>query len=260
MIAHPDYVTACVAGIELHLFGADDHASAPLVFVTHGRGGNVTDTFAFCRDLAAEGLIAIGVEQRNHGRRLVDARCNSDNPADLMYSIILGTAQDIMLLIDCLPARLGTATDRVGVTGVSLGGHVTQLVMVLDSRVSVGASLIGSGDYRRLMELRAARHGIPAEQFSTFYPPALDTLVQRYDPINRAECFADRPLLLLNGASDDLVQVECNRRFEAAIRPYYSHPDRLRMTVYPNVGHETPPEMWSEAKEWLVKWLLTAQR
>ncbi len=258
MIPRPDYVTACVAGMELHLFGVDDNASAPLVFVTHGRGGNVTDIFEPCRDLAAAGLIAIGIEQRNHGRRLVDARCNSDNPADLLYSLILGTARDMSLLIDCLPARLGIAADRVGVTGVSLGGHVTQLVMALDPRVTVGASLIGSGDFRSLMELRAVKYGIAAEQFAAFYSPALDALVQRYDPINHADRFADRPLLLLNGASDDLVQAECNQRFEAALRPYYTHPDRLRLSVYPDVAHATPREMWAEAREWLTQWLLAA--
>jgi len=258
MITRPDYVTTCVAGLEIFLFGVDARAGAPVVFVTHGRGGNVTDTFEWCRDIAAAGLIAIGVEQRNHGRRLVDARCNSDNPADMMYSVILGTARDISLLIDCIPARLGLAVDRVGVTGGSLGGHVTQMAMALDSRISAGASLIGSGDYRRLMELRAARYHIPAGEFPAFYPPSLEALVARCDPISHPERFADRPLLMLNGDADDLVQVECNQRFEAAVRPHYTHPDRLRLSVYPGVGHATPPEMWAEARAWLVQWLLTA--
>jgi hypothetical protein len=42
-----------------------------------------------------------------------------------MYSVILGTARDISLPIDCVPARLGLAVDRVGVTGGSLVGHAT---------------------------------------------------------------------------------------------------------------------------------------
>lgn len=256
MITSPDFLTACVAGLEIHLFGVNDQANAPLVFVTHGRGGNVTDTFDQCRALAALGLLAVAVEQRNHGRRLVDARGNNDNPADMMYSIILGTALDISLLIDFIPPRLGLSTDRVGVTGASLGGHVTQMAMALDPRITVGASLIGSGDYRRLMELRAARHGIVEDQFATFYPPTLEELVQRYDPIHHPDRFADRPLLLLNGDSDDLVQVECNQRFEAALRPYYTHPERLRLSIYPGLNHETPPEMLAEARQWLVKWLL----
>jgi dienelactone hydrolase len=255
-MARPDYLAACVAGLETFIFGAERKLDAPVVFVTHGRGGNAADTFAWCRELAGAGLIAVGVEQRNHGRRMVDREGNSDNPADMMYGIILGTARDISLLIDCLPARLGIATDRVGVTGGSLGGHVTQLAMALEPRISVGASLIGSGDFRHLMELRATRYGIGGEGFPTFYRPALDELVRRYDPIEHPERLSDRPLLMLNGDSDDLVQMECNQRLEAAVRPYYSHPERLRLIIYPGVGHAVPPEMWAEAKQWLVRWLL----
>jgi dienelactone hydrolase len=256
MITRPDYLTACVAGLEIYLFGAEEHPDAPVVFVTHGRGGNVMQVFEPCRALAAAGLIAIGVEQRNHGRRLVDAQRNTDATANLIYENVLGTARDISLLVDLLPASLGLATDRTGLTGVSLGGHVTELAMALDPRIAVGASLIGSGDFRRLMELRAAKYEIPAERFDAFYSPALDAVVQRYDPISHPERFADRPLLMLNGDADDLVQLECNQRFEAAARPHYTHPERLRLSVYPGVGHATPPEMWEEARAWLVRWLV----
>ena len=256
MIARPDYVTACVAGLEIYLFGLEQQPSAPVVFVTHGRGGNVTHTFGTCRELAAAGLLAIGVEQRNHGRRMVDAQLNTDNPADVLYALILGTVRDISLLLDFLPARLGRPLDRVGLTGGSLGGHVTQLAMAQDDRITVGASLIGSGDFRRLMELRAAKYQLPAEDFATFYPPALDELVRRCDPIQHPERFADRPLLMTNGEADDIVQLECNQRFEAAVRPHYTHPDRLRLSVYPGVGHATPPEMCAEANAWLARWLL----
>ncbi len=257
-MARADYLTAYVAGIETFIFGAAENPGAPVVFVTHGRGGSAADIFGWCRDLSASGLIAVAVEQRNHGRRLVDRGGNHDNPADMMYGILLGTARDISLLIDCLPARTGIATDRVGVTGGSLGGHATQLAMALEPRIAVGASLIGSGDYRRLMELRAARYGIGEEGFATFYPPALDETVRRYDPINHPDRFADRPLLMCNGDADNLVQLECNQRFEAAVRPHYTHPERLQLSVYPGVGHDIPPAMWAEAKGWLVQWLVEA--
>ncbi len=256
MLTPPDSLTVCVAGLEVFVFGASENANAPVVFVTHGRGGTVADTFDWCRDLAGAGLIAVGVEQRNHGRRLVDRHGNRDNPADMMYGVILGTARDISLLIDCLPARTGIATDHVGITGGSLGGHVTQLAMAVEPRISVGASLVGSGDYRHLMELRAARYNVRPGDFARFYPPALEETVRRYDPISYPDRFADRPLLMCNGGADDLVQAECNQRFEAAARPHYAHPERLRLSIYPDVGHTVPPEMWAEAKQWLVRWLL----
>lgn len=247
-----------LAGFEIHLFGLEHGVEAPVIFVTHGRGGQVEHIFSWCRELAGEGLIAIGVEQRNHGKRLVDATANGGwgltHAAD-MYGTMLGTAADISLLIDLLPARLGLAMTRVGLTGVSLGGHVTLLAMAADPRIHVGAALIGGGDYRQLMALRAAANGTPDADFATYFPPALAALVARRDPIHHAQAFADRPLLLTNGEEDTLVQIACNARFHAACLPYYRRPERLCFSRYPGVGHAVPPPMWEEARRWLAAWL-----
>ena len=127
--------------------------------------------------------------------------------------------------------------------------------MALDPRINVGVPLIGGGDYRRLMELRAANNKCPAGDFSKFFPPALDATVKRLDPVNRPQVFADRPLLMLNGADDPLVQMECNQRFEAAARPFYKDGSKLCLKAYPGVGHAVPDEMWNDAKAWFRKWL-----
>ncbi len=209
--------------------------------------------------MAELGLIAIALDQRNHGRRLVDKRCNEGmwrphHPVD-MYGIMLGTARDISLMIDLLPARLGIATDRVGVTGGSLGGHVSLLAMALDKRIAVGAPQIGSGDYRRLMELRCIEHGDPGSCVDEYYPAELDAVVRRFDPIHHAASFADRPLHMFNGADDAVVQLECNERFYAAAAPHYTDPDRIKLTAVPNVGHTVTDEMRHEGNAWLARWL-----
>ena len=249
-----DYILACVAGLEVAVFGANENAGKPVVIVTHGRGGAAPHVYQYCRDLRDLGLIAIALDQRNHGRRLVDILRNGGwdrtHAAD-MYGIIIGTAMDIRTIIDMLPATLGIDTRRVGVTGGSLGGHVTLMAMAHDPRIAAGAALIGSGDFLRLMELRAAANNCPPGQFDQFFPASLREAVKRYDPINNPAAFADRPLLMTNGDADNLVQLECNQRFEAAARPHYTKPDRLKLSICKGMGHAIPPEMWNEGKEWL---------
>ena len=254
-----DYTRACVAGLAMDVFGAGVlPATAPVIFVTHGRGGMVSHCHDYCRDLAGMGFIAIALEQRNHGRRLIDKQVNggwSPTHAADMYGVFLGTAMDVVTILDMMPARLGFTTDRIGMTGGSLGGHATLMAMALDSRIRVGVPLIGSGDYRHLMELRAASNLCPAGDFESYYPPALDATVRRRDPIHRASFFVDRPLLMLNGADDTLVPLECNQRFEAAARPYYKDGSRLKLVSYAGVGHAVPAEMWREAMDWFKTWL-----
>ena len=126
-----------------------------MVFFTHGRTGSIVTMYWRCRELRDLGLIVVGLDQRNHGQRQIDIRCNAGwgpaTPAD-MYGILVGTAMDVSLLIDLLPARLGIATDRVGMSGISLGGHATLLAMSLEMRIGVGAAIVGSGDFRTLMQ------------------------------------------------------------------------------------------------------------
>ena len=253
------YTTACIAGIETTVFGAEEHPGAPVVFILHGRGGEAAHVFGICRDLVAAGLIAITFDQRNHGKRLVNAECNGNwslhHAAD-MYGNIIGSAMDVSLLIDLLPDYLGISTERVGMTGISMGGHATLLAMALDTRIAVGAPLIGGGDYRQLMTLRAADNNCPADEFARYFSPALQRVVEKYDPIHHADRFADRPLLLLNGEADTLVPITCNQALLAACRPHYTQPERLRLSPYPGIGHACPPEMVAEAVGWLQRWLL----
>jgi len=255
MIDAPLHV--CLAGLDVVIFGAE-RTRVPVIFVEHGRGGCKEHCFDYCRELQMDGCIAITIDQRNHGARTVDPACNggwSSSHATDMYGCLVGLAMDISLLIDLLPARLGIDVGRVGMTGVSMGGHATLLAMAYDSRIAVGAPLIGGGDYRHLMELRAQTNSVPFDDFSNYYPPGLDAMVRRYDPIHHAARFADRPLLLLNGEDDTLVQIDCNRRFYTAALPHYTDPTRLCLSAYPGIGHEAPPAMWQEARAWLNRWL-----
>lgn len=259
MLAPLDYTPACVAGIELFLFGTTANPGAPVVFVAHGRGGAAAHTFNICRDLADAGMIAITFDQRNHGRRMVDPRANdgwSPRHAADMYSNVVGTAQDVSLLIDLIPACLGLPMTQIGMTGISMGGHATLMAMAHDARISVGAPLIGAADYRRLMELRAEENECTPEEFDAYFPPALQEFVAKYDPINLPANFADRPLLMANGEADRLVPIECNRHFLNACRPYYQHSERLVLKAFPDLGHSCPPDMIGDMISWFRHWLL----
>ncbi|RPI58701.1 MAG: hypothetical protein EHM48_09870, partial [Planctomycetaceae bacterium] len=121
-----DYIPACVAGIEVFIFGHRDGVETPVLFFTHGRGGSVVANFEKMREMAAMGITVIGLSQRNHGRQQIEQRLNTTWGVEMpsaMYGIMLGTSMDISLLIDMIPAQLGITMPRIGMAGGSLGGH-----------------------------------------------------------------------------------------------------------------------------------------
>ena len=251
----------CVAGLEVAVFGRELNPGAPVVFVTHGRNGQLANILGNASDLAANGFVAVCLEQRNHGRRVIDARLNQGfcrTMAADMYGVTVGTSTDIVTLMDLLPGRLGISTARCGLTGGSLGGHTTIMAMGMDARIRAAAALIGSGDFRRLIELRAEYNGCPkpGETFEDYFPGELAEAVRKHDPVLNPERFADRALLLANGEDDPLVQIDCARRTHDALAKHYTRPERLKLSVYPGVGHNIPPAMWAEAIAWLRRWLI----
>ena len=246
-----------VGGIEVHYFTSNDNKSNPLIFITHGRNGTIDSMFGFSKELSQMGFNIIAVEQRNHGKRLIDKNANMSNinMAVDMYSIFIGTAMDISLLIDALFIKYNFTPTKIGVSGISLGGHATIMAMNLDKRIDVGVAFIGSGDYNTLMDYRKEKLELSQSEKNIFYSDKMKQWIKRTDPINNPAIFGNRPLLMLNGEADDLVQLDCNNKFFEKIKGYYDNPEMLKLKTYPNIKHQVISDMYIESKNWFKKWM-----
>ena len=79
---------------------------------------------------------------------------------------------------------------------------------------------------------------------------------RKNEPASRMEIIPPRALLMQIGAED--VHYDCGsvELFYEELRPLYGdQAERLRLIVYPGVGHECTPEMWANAVAWLEKYL-----
>jgi len=263
MINDEDYKRQLVAGIDTYIWGLEENAGAPVIFFVHGLGGNVEHSFQYCADLANDGFIAIAIDQRNHGARTVDPTAhngNCDNYTVKSYGMYVGTSKDISLLIDFLPAALGITTDKFGMSGISLGGHCTLITMGNDPRISVGVPFIGSADRKLQLKIRAELKGISNEEFENSFDPHLDMLMKQYDPVNNAQAFKDRPLCMINGGADIVVDPTPNTQFKEILDGIYICPDRLQFSIYDGVGHEVTDDMWFEARAWFKRFLIANER
>ncbi len=254
-----DYIPACAAGVELAVFPGGEDPATPVVFVIHGRDGTMHHRFDLCRTLAAEGFTAVTLDQRNHGRRQVDKTARSDlspTVATELFAEVVGTAQDIQLVIDLLGPQFGLAPSRIGITGNSLGGIAAIVAMGLDERIDAGAAMLGTGDFLTLMEDYLARQRVDRDDVELPLPEPVQAFYRKYDAIHRAEGFADRPLLLTAGEEDQIVSPVVVKAFAEALRPHYTHAERLIYQLYPAVEHETTEEMKAAVVAWLRRWLL----
>ncbi len=254
-----DFELGFVAGLEVAIFGRQQNAGGPVAFFVHGLQGSLQTTFNDCRAAAERGMIAIGVEQRNHGRRIIDVRRNlrQNHPGFYtdLFGICLGSARDIQSIIDLLDSALGIRPTRIGMSGTSLGGYTTLMAMALEPRIEVGAPVVGMADLRFVAREAAMLEGADASDVDGAFPPSLQRAMDQYEPCLRPELFANRPLMLINGAKDTVVSPEANRAFYDALRPHYTYPERLALEIEPDADHAVTPTMQQHAIDWLARWL-----
>ncbi|ORZ31636.1 Alpha/Beta hydrolase protein [Catenaria anguillulae PL171] len=225
-------------------------------------------------------IITIAFDHRNHGERAVgydlgnvgwptspEKEGNPMHAVD-MYAIQHGTAKDISFLIDHLPAAL-EVDGRVrvvewGVSGISLGGHSSLLAVMNDARISFAIPIVGCGDYETLM--RDRHQGILARHrdlvpWGKAFPPSLQALVRRVDPIHRVHSLAAERaptafprILFLGGGNDKLVPVSASELFWTKLTEVYQvhgQLDKLTWVVDDQAGHECSGKMAEVACKWL---------
>jgi len=245
--------------------------SVAAVFLLHGRFGSAEDVDLFARAFLEKaegqnrGLYIITLDHRNHGTGLVEERANkswtegNEQHAIDMYSIQMGTAQDVSFLIDFLPAYLFPAAeckiDAWGVVGISLGGHSTWIVLSQDPRVTLGVPIIGCPDYIELMKYRAKRSDIP---FTAPYIPASlvdligssDPASKNYSSLETSNPFLGKKILILSGEDDKLVPWTASKKVVDSLEV---GPQGLKkVIVEKGVGHECTATMVAEATEFVL--------
>ena len=258
-IPNIDYTPTSVAGIEIAIFGADNPPDTPIVFVCHGLESCMQKKFDYCRELREAGLIAITLDQRNHGRRQINPMLREESNSKTLVELlgeVAGTVRDIQMLMKFLPVIYDLSPKAFGITGTSLGGIASILAMSLEPGITACASLLGSGAIRNLFEIRMRNDEVPEEEIRERFADATGKLIDHYDPILHPERFDNRPLLMTAGELDNMVPPSCIELFCTALSEALPSPQPHKLSLYPDTGHDVTETMRAEAVQWLSRNLL----
>lgn len=155
-----------------------------------------------------------------------------------------------MRALDWLETRPEVDAGRVGATGISGGGVITQFWAALDDRVAAAAPSCST----YTLGTQAARGLIPQQCDCTYYPN-----VHGMDFPEVLALIAPRPLLILGGRRDVIFPPEGFREAARRARKIYDlyGPDgggRIRL-VESGAGHADPPHFLQETRQWMCRWL-----
>jgi dienelactone hydrolase len=268
-----------VPGLTAQLTGSAGRR--PAVIVLHGTGDSKEGMMPLLEALAARGFLAVAIDGRYHGIRTIGPneyvrailqayRTGREHP------FLYDTVWDAMRLIDYLQTRGDVDPARIGMIGISKGGIETYLTAAADPRVGVAVPVIGVQSFRWALEhdawqprietireavaeaARDAGRSVDARFVREFYDRVVPGIHQQFDAPAMLPLVAPRPLLVINGDSDALTPVagveEAAGSAERAYRAARA-PEKFRLLLQRDTGHEFTSAAQRSALDWLVRWL-----
>lgn len=264
------------------LMKSPGEARRPVVIVMHGTGGKKEAEMRLLKRFAEKGFVAVAIDARYHGERGNQSDYNAAIARTFEkggeHPLYWDTVWDVQRLIDYLQTRDDVDPKRIGLMGISKGGIETYFAAAVDERIAVSVPCIGVqsfqwalehdawhgrvGTIRKGFEAAAKSAGIEkpdADFVRQFYDRIVPGINSTFDGPVMMTLICPRPLLIINGDSDDKTPLEGVKLCGDSARNAYRGAgvdEKFRQIVEPKTGHAVTAESEEEAVAWFVKWLV----
>lgn len=277
---------ASEAGVRVPLLvisKAGDTSRRPAIICLHGLGGNKEGFEPMLMQFARMGFVGVALDARYHGERSGDlskAMIESYHSGK-EHPYLWDTVWDTWKTLDYLQSRPDVDKSRLGVMGISLGGHTTWMVSA-DPRVKVAVpcisvcswrwQLANQGYKQRVSNLQGAfddvRDALGEKEVT---PKVVAAAWERWLPgiPSKDDCQdilaarAPLPLLILGGDSDPVAPLPGVKEAYAVIEKAYQRAgaaDHLQMIIAEHSGHAVTPEHEKAMYAWFERWLKPEKR
>lgn len=191
----------------------------PAILLLHGLGGDKNQLQALALLLNGKGYITLAIDVAGHGERpKVKGKPVGEQDLDGMRTIAAQTVQDLRRAVDYLGSRADIDTKRIGFVGVSLGGVLGARFLVEERRVAAASLWVAGGDWGTLITTSAHPFAKRFREGGETDAAKIRAALAEVDPVPALSRAAPRPLLFLNGATDDVVPKACSEALFAAAK------------------------------------------
>ena len=196
----------------------------PAVICMHILDGDFELVRIVCSALARRGIPAIMFKLPYYGERAMPGGPEAMARRPELFVEALDQAMlDVRRTVDVLASRPEVHPERIGITGISLGGIVAAAAAGGEPRIHRAAMILAGGDLlaivchareTRVLEEMIAR--LPAERRK-----AVEESIRRVDPLHTAPGLRERArqgrVLMINAAEDEVIPPECTEKLARAL-------------------------------------------
>lgn len=243
----------------------------PLIFYLHGYGGDREQALDFGYMLAKKGFYYVSIDCKDHGMRKTDNENNKfskvfppDTGLDMyvhMHEVIEQSAIDIQSLIEYFKSRGEIDSNKIGVTGFSMGGYASFYISANNPNVKVAVPIAGKPAFTKAWKDSILSTGT-YEQWGKQIQEAEKEIAerteyfQRIDPFDKMSSFSPKPLLVINGDQDTDSLYIYSLELYKKLLPLYAgqHEESLEIWM-PFVNHQFTYSIKQKACNWFEKHL-----
>jgi isopenicillin-N N-acyltransferase like protein len=196
----------------------------PAVICLHILDGNEPLTELVCSVLANRGIPAIAFKLPYYGSRgtAKGPEALADNPK-LFVGAIAQAGEDIRRTIDLLASRAEVDAERIGITGISLGGIIAASTAGAEPRIYRAGLMLAGGDLLPIIQ-----HARETRQLNTMMGRLspeqrveVETQLAAADPLRHADALRGRAqagrVLMINAAEDEVIPRACTAKLAEAL-------------------------------------------
>jgi len=239
----------------LELYSDQTDQKRPLVIMLHGFRATKEHVLPYAYHVVRAGYHAVLFDSPDHGERETSEFKNLSNAEKKahLYDIVFQTSKDINTIVTAFADHPSVDITRIGLAGFSMGGMIVcdyvsrQRVPGIQAAVSV----IGTPEFGKKI-----RRDITLEpEYASHLAETDISAIESQQPSGRLTKLADFPLLVLNGALDEIISIEDVKAFYRQAKQEYRHKNLIKFVEYPETGHIITPEMLTETISWFGKYL-----
>ncbi|MEO6150723.1 MAG: hypothetical protein ABIN95_09585 [Mucilaginibacter sp.] len=132
--------------------------------------------------------------------------------------------------------------DKFGWVGSSSTGIPGLAVATSEPRLGAVVAFVSTGAYREWLESWKTNKLWSGKTNELW--PETEAILAKYDPILHVKTMFPCAILMVSGGGDKVVDAKTAHSFTEAAKPYYvTDPERLRLVVYDEYGHNLPRDI-----------------
>lgn len=267
-----------------------DSKALPCVILLHPTGGDMNYHASWESDFVSRGYMAVSMDCRYHGKRQDSSMTYQQSLVHAYFDdeskqkpFLLDNIWDVQHILDYLETRPDVNMDKIGITGLSLGGMIGWLTASLDDRIYASAILCGAQYFGyaiehecyhdRVMSIPdvfcavASRRGdtgnfpynVQKDCVRDVWNKLLPGMLEYYDADKSLAAIAPRPLLIVTGEKDPRNPIQgLEIAYNLAKNEYEACGAGQSIEFYSEkgVGHEFTESMQVKINAWMDGHLL----